>query len=298
VKDRGVLLGGTVAPPLLGEDVQQDRAVQLLDFVHGMEHLGEIVAVDRTEITEAEPLKEDARHDETLEALFHAARSHTDARPHALEFAGEIPDIRFDLVVQGIGNEVGEIFGHGADIARDRHAVVIDDDNDVFPGRAGIVQPLVGQPPGKGAVADDSDHLKVLLRQIARAGDAESRGYGGAGVADAKGIVGALAAFGETADSPILADAVKSLTPAGDDLVGVGLMADIPDDLVLRGIQDMMEGEGQFDHAERWGKVAPGLAGGLNNIVADLPRQLGQLGDVKILDIRRRVDLGKQFIHK
>ena len=39
-------------------------------------------------------------------------------------------------------------------------------------------------------------------------------------------------------------------TPPGEHLVDVALVADVEDELVLRRVEDPMEGDGQLDHPE------------------------------------------------
>ena len=49
-------------------------------------------------------------------------------------------------------------------------------------------------------------------------------------MADAEGVVVAFAALGKTGQAALLAHAVHTLAPAGEDLVRVGLVADVPYD--------------------------------------------------------------------
>ena len=96
----------------------------------------------------------------------------------------------------------------------------------------GLVQTLEGHARGHGAVADDRDDLVVLLLQAAGRGHAQRGGDGGGAVAGAEGVVGALLALGEAADPAALAQGVEVFLAAGDELVGIGLVPHVPDDLV------------------------------------------------------------------
>jgi hypothetical protein len=57
-------------------------------------------------------------------------------------------------------------------------------------------------------------------------------------------IMGGLGAFGEAADAVLETQRAEAVAPAGEDLVGIGLMPDIPDDLVARGVEDAVQGDG------------------------------------------------------
>ena len=49
-----------------------------------------------------------------------------------------------------------------------------------------------------------------------------------------------------------------AIAPPGQDLVRIGLMADVPDQPVARRIEHRVEGNRQLDHAERGAEMAAG----------------------------------------
>ncbi len=55
------------------------------------------------------------------------------------------------------------------------------------------------------------------------------------------------------------ADAREAVVPAGEDLVDVGLMAGVPDELIPWGIEDVMKRHGQLGDAQAGAEVAPFL---------------------------------------
>ena len=67
--------------------------------------------------------------------------------------------------------------------------------------------------------------------------------------------LGALAEAGQAAGLTQGADAVAA---AGQNLVWISLMADVPDQPVLGGIEHVMQGDGQFHHAKSGAEVASG----------------------------------------
>ena len=60
-----------------------------------------------------------------------------------------------------------------------------------------------------------------------------------------------------------LADAVAAL---GKDLVRVGLVADVPDQPVIGGVEDIMERDRQFDDSQPRAQMAAGGADGRNGL--------------------------------
>ena len=91
----------------------------------------------------------------------------------------------------------------------------------------------------------------------------------------AERIVVALGALGETGQSAAGAQGANAVAAAGEDLVRVGLMADVPDQPVAGRVEDVMDGGGQFDDAEAGAEMAAGdgdrVDGFHPQFVGDLP---------------------------
>ena len=91
----------------------------------------------------------------------------------------------------------------------------------------------------------------------------------------AKGIVVALGALGETAQAAAGAQRANAVSAAGQDLVRIGLMADVPDQAVAGSVEDVMDRCRQFDDAETGAEMAArnrdGVDGFLAKLVGDLP---------------------------
>ena len=93
----------------------------------------------------------------------------------------------------------------------------------------------------------------------------------------AERIVGTFGALGEAGEAAFAAQGTDTVAATGQDLVGIALVADIPDDLVARGVKDRVQGDGQFDNAEARAKVAAGDGNGADGFGAQLVGQLAQL---------------------
>src|SRR5205823_1842008 len=95
-----------------------------------------------------------------------------------------------------------------------------------------------------------------------REGDrhAQRRGDRGRGVAGAEGVVFALVAGEKAREATFLTDRREAVPPAGEELVGVGLVSDVPDDAVARRREDPVQRDCQLDGAQRRAEV-PTTAG-------------------------------------
>src|SRR3546814_986592 len=97
-------------------------------------------------------------------------------------------------------------------------------------------------------------------------------------MADAEGVVFALLALGKWGHAVLVLDGVDRVAAAGEDLVRVGLVADVPDDAVVGGVVHRVQGDGQFDHAEAGAEMTARLADRFDQVGAQFVGDGGQLG--------------------
>ena len=84
-------------------------------------------------------------------------------------------------------------------------------------------------------------------------------------------VIGALGTLGETRQSARLAQGADALAPTGEDFVWIGLMADIPDQSVVGRVENMVDGDRQFDNA----KTSPQMPARHGNRINGLGAQFG-----------------------
>ncbi len=138
-----------------------------------------------------------------------------------------------------------------ADSGRVRAAVVVDHDDEVGWLEVGdLVEGLIGHATRERAVADDRNHVAIDMFTQPCFGDAEGVAEGGRGVAVLDEVVGGFLARGIPGQAARLAQTGKFFGPARHDLVDVRLVTGVPDDRVLRAVEDPVQGEGQLDDAQ------------------------------------------------
>ncbi len=93
-------------------------------------------------------------------------------------------------------------------------------------------------------------------------------------MARAERVVFALGALAEARQAIRLTERADAVAPTGEDLVRIGLVADVPDQPVARRIEDMMQRDGQLDHAKPRAEMAAGDRNRGDQLLAEL---LGQL---------------------
>ena len=286
----GAALRRGVALALLGDDVDQHRPVGdgrgVLQDGHQVVH---VVPVDRPDVVEAELLEEGAAGD-------HAAGVFLGLLRRLLERAGQVfGELLADLAhapVGAAGDEAGEIGAHAADRRGDRHVVVVEHHHELAARRLnGVVHRLVGHAGGHRAVADDGHDLVVAALLVAGGGEAEGGRDRGRGVGGAERVVFALRPLGEAGQAAALAQGADAVAPAGEDLVRIALVADVPDQDVLRRLEDVMQGHRQLDHAEAGAEVAAGDGDGVDGFGPDLVGELLQPRDVESAHVGGQLDL-------
>ena len=156
-----VVFGELVALPLARDDVQELRALQLLDVGERRHERIEVVAVDRPDVVEAELFEKRRRRHHALHVLLGAARELPDA--HALEqMLARPPGAR----VHPAGEKAREVIGERAHGTRDRHLVVVEDDQQIDIHGPGIVHRLISHACRHRAVADHRDAVALLALRL------------------------------------------------------------------------------------------------------------------------------------
>ena len=255
------------------------------------------MAIHRTEVPEVQRLEEVALlQDRALDGVLDLLGNGLGIGPKLADASQQFPHLVLHLVVSVGGRDVGQILFQGPHVGVDRHAVVVEDDQHVGVLHASLVEALEGQTAGHGPIADDGHMLDVALAVVAAADShAECRTDTRAAVPDPKRVVFAFAALGEAADAFVLTVGVETLASTGQNLVAVGLVSDVPHDLVLGGVEDVMQGHGKLDDAKAGAKVPTffrhHIDDELTQLIADLLQFLGlEFGP----QVRRKFDLRKK----
>src|SRR5580658_9811325 len=109
-------------------------------------------------------------------------------------------------------------------------------------------------------------------------------------MAHSEGIILAFGPFGKAAQS-IVFPITGELVPApGEDLMAVGLMSDVPYQLVIRCVENEMQRHCQLYHAQAGRKVSAMDTHRIDNELAELVAKLLQLLPAQFLEVGRGID--------
>ena len=271
VPEGGFALGRLVALALDGVYVEELGASHVFDFAQHAYKLNDVVAAGRPEVAYVESLEDvllvgQQRLAGVVEAEYLVAAVLAEYAP-----VGEAPaEAEAQAVVPRAGVQVEQIFLHAAHGLVYAHVVVVEYDEQVVGGGADVVEPFEGQSATHGSVAYDRHDLALLLAASDGGdGHAEGCGDGVGGVAAGEGVVGALLGSGEGGEAVPLAVGAEGLAASCEYLVAVGLVAHVPDDAVLRGVEHIMERHRHFDRPKAGGEVTRIV----RQLIDDVPAQ-------------------------
>ena len=111
-------------------------------------------------------------------------------------------------------------------------------------------------------------------------------------------VVLALVTARETAQAAELAQRAHAVAAAGEDLVRIGLVADVPDDAVFRRVVDVMQRYRQLDGTEVGAEVSSGLGDAVQQECPQLVGQGLQLLARQMAQVFRGVDAVEQCGHR
>ena len=249
-----ILYGERIPFSLCSHRVEHHGLFQRAAAAQVLDDLPHVVPVDRPEIQDAELFKWQIRRKEAFEAVFELLHMTAQEIPEPARFqhAGERA---LERIVRAVGTHRRQRVLDAADVFRDRHLVVVENDQKRDPVAARVVQRFVGESSGHRAVADQSDRHAGFAVCAHGARKPERRGDRRAGMARIERVVNAFAVLRETGEPAFLPKRIERILAARQDLVHVRLMSDVKNELVRRTVEHVVHGDDQLDRAETGRKM-------------------------------------------
>ena len=97
----------------------------------------------------------------------------------------------------------------------------------------------------------------------------------------AERIVFALGALGEAGKAAALAQRADAVAAAGENLVRIGLVADVPDQPVGRRVENVVQRDRQLDDAEAGAEMAAGDGDSVDGLAGAIRRRPAVTGSVR-----------------
>ena len=254
----GVALGRLKALALGGGDVQHDGMIDIAQFLQRVDQGQHVVAGVQITVVE----------------------SH---RAENVALTGAVA-----------GAQLGQIAIEATVVFGDGLVVIVDDDDQVAVEIGGIVKALKRQAARKRAVANDGDDVVAVARQIAGVCQAAAQAHRCGGVAHGEQVVLGLVGIGKARSLAKTFRIDIGIRAPGQRLVGVGLVRNVKDNLVDRGVKHAMKRNRKLNDAQVGGNVSADSGGAFEDGVANLAAEQRKLGAVESLDVLGRCRLRKQ----
>ena len=110
----------------------------------------------------------------------------------------------------------------------------------------------------------------------------------------AERIVFAFGALGEAGQAAALAQRADAVAAAGENLVRIGLVADVPDQAIVRRVEHVVQRDRELDHAEPGAEVPAGYGDSVDRFLPQFIGHLAQLAGVELPEIAWRFDAVEQ----
>ncbi len=206
--------------------------------------------------------------------------------------------LRLDLdgVVKAHRPEFGYVCRHRARAGGDRHPVVVQNHQQIGLRYPGVVDRFPRHSAAQGAVSDNRGHLVAISRQVPGLRYPQRRRDGRAGMPHGEAVVRAFFRLREARDSVFAPQSGKPLQPVRKYLMGVALMAHVPDDLILGGVHHREQRDCKLHHAKRRRQVPPVRAYHIDYQAPDLLGEPPHFNRRKLIQVLGQVDRFQQTL--
>ena len=274
---------------LLRHHMDQNRAarVAVANVLQHRQQMRHVMAVNRADVKKTKLAEHRIAADQVARRFTGAPRRALDlGREPACHLAHQVADR-----MEGFGgNQPREIAAHRADRLRDRHVIVVQYDDQARIRCTCIVHALESHAGTHRAVADHRYDVSLLAGEITPHRHAKTGRNRGRGMTGTERVELGFASFCEAGKPVLLAKRLDLFPAAGKDLVRIGLMADIPDQPVMRGLEHVMKRHGKLDDPEPGTEMAARFRYGANRRVAEFGGETLQLAFGKAAQIVHILD--------
>ncbi len=295
VEGGGIFRGRLESMALFGHDVQHDGQIEVAGHPQVFLQLRDIVAVDRPDVAETEPLEEHAAEQARLDGILDLGKKPFGRIADHRHLVENALDVTLECGVERGHSEPVEIVAHRPDARTNRHFVVVEHDGQLFVEPAGVVHRLEDDARGKSPVADDGhDVVRFVGGEVIVAASQTQRGaHATSCVSGHEQIIGAFLRVGIAHQTTLGPDRAELPKAPREHFVRIDLMARVPDQPVAAEIEGGVQRQAQLDHAQIGREMSTSRRHQPAKRVAHLGRQLRELRLRQILQVGRRAYLGE-----
>lgn len=289
-----VTLGRAVAPPLLGQHMDDNRTSKLLGVSERPFDCCDIVTVVGPEVAKTEIFEECGRFPHVTDGSLGCTDTSTKDIPDQGGALGKLLELALPPHVCRIRSDTHEALRELRDSRCVASAVVVEHDGDISAAVSEIVQALKGHASCHCSVADHGDYMTLAFTfavQLTSRRNPVRMGQDSACVTVLNHVVLGLLTTRIAAQTALLTQVSESLPAAGDDLVHIRLMARVPQDRVSRRLEHAMQSKRELNRTQVRTEVPTVLLYRVHNEGPNLGGEHFQLVIAEVADIGWTVDV-------
>ena len=157
----------------------------------------------------------------------------------------------------------------------------------------GMVDRFEGHAAGHGPIPDHGNAFEVFTAVVPRQSHPECGGNGGAGMTRAEMIETTLRPLEIAGHSVLLTQGSEVVVPTGDQLVGISLVADIPDHTVVIEIEGLIQSKCELHDAQPRAEMTTAGGHHLEVALANLTSNIFQLSDAESMQLIRMLQISE-----
>ena len=272
-----------------GVNMKQNRCTETLGSLQSLTHHSNVMSVNRSHVSESHFFKNCAFVNEIFYRCFETEQSACHAVSDKRNSVKETLKSCFHSNITFLWTDFSEIFCNRADIFRNWHLIIIENNDKICLWPACVIECLINKSARKRAVTDNSNRIIIVLFYFIRFCNAESRGNRRSAVSAVECVVLTLIRMTKSRYSVLLAYRIKDIVPTCQKLMRICLVTDVPNDSVLRRVKRQMNCNCQFNCAKIGRKMTAVFWNGINKYIPYFLRKLGIFGAVKLFQISRRM---------
>ena len=174
-------------------------------------------------------------------------------------------------VIAPAGAKHAQVPAHCSHIGRNGHFIIIQNHYQRQFAVSGIVQRFIGQPPCKRPIPDESGGAARFSVKSHAPEHSQGGGNGGTGMTGIEAVVNTFLPLGEAGDpSSLTQGCTQSLPAACKNLMGIGLMPHVKDQLIPGAPIDPVHGYDELHGPQAGGQMPAGFGNGLHHELPQL----------------------------
>ncbi|MNM38346.1 hypothetical protein D3C81_490960 [compost metagenome] len=178
--------------------------------------------------------------------------------------------------IEFAGKQLRQMIVQRAHVFGNRHFVIVQHHQHIRVDVPGVVHGFKRHAGGDRAVANHADRAAILAFTLRGNRHAEAGADRGRRVANRQHVIFTLSTPGKRVQAVFLADGGNPVATAGQNFMRVGLVANVPYQMIEGCVVNIVQCHRQFDGTQPGRKVAAGAADAVQQVLPQFVTQLRQ----------------------